>query len=241
MALTFESRLIDNKVAVIRCKGRITLGEEVLALEKEVNRLTKVDGSDYYRAKYVVLQLEETDFLDSSGLGCLVRMYGVLRAAGGGLNLCQMQSRVVRIIEMTNLGSVFPAYASEAQATEAFSTAARGADGRFDSSKIRVVCIDTSKDVLAGLNALLTRAGYAVFTTRYFGEAVTLVKTTEPRVVICGPGMMAVPNAASVIDKFGQTGGKLDVLKLPSDFYTADAGHAGQELIAQVQAIAAEK
>jgi DNA-binding NtrC family response regulator len=138
---------------------------------------------------------------------------------------------------MTNLGVVFPAYASEAQAIEAFTGAAQGADGRFDSSKIRVVCIDTSKDVLAGLNALLTRAGYAVFTTRYIGEAVTLVKTTQPRVIICGPGVMAVPNAASVIDKFGQADGKLDVLRLPADFYTADAGQAGQELIAQVQAL----
>ena len=237
MPLTFESQIIDNKVAVIRCKGRITLGEDVQALEKEVDRLTRIDGSDYYRAKHVVLQLAETDFLDSSGLGCLVRLYGVLRAAGGGLNLCQMQPRVTKIIEMTNLGMVFPAYESETRAIEAFAGGAKGPDKRFDASKIRVVCIDTSKDVLAGLNALLTRAGYAVFTTRYLGEAVTLVNTTEPRVVVCGPGMMAVHNAASVIEKFGQSGGKLDVLKLPSDFYTADAGAAGQELLSQVQAI----
>src|SRR5215472_10469891 len=101
MPLTFESRIIDNRVAVIRCRGRITLGEEVHALEREVDRLTKIDGSNYYRFKHVVLQLAETDFLDSSGLGCLVRLYGVLRAAGGGLNLCQMQPKVVKVIEMT--------------------------------------------------------------------------------------------------------------------------------------------
>lgn len=237
MPLIFESQIVDERIAVIRCKGRITLGEEVQALEKEVDRLTKVDGSDYYRAKHVVLHMAETDFLDSSGLGCLVRLYGVLRAAGGGLNLCQAPSRVAKIIEMTNLGGIFPAYASEAQAIEAFAGGAKTADKRFDATKIRVVCIDTSKDVLAGLNALLTRAGYAVFTTRYLGEAVTLVNTTEPRVVVCGPGMMAVPNAASVIDKFGHGAGKLDVLRLRSDFYTADAGAAGQELLSQVQAI----
>ncbi len=238
MPLTFESQLID-KFVVIRCKGRITLGEEVQALEGEVDRLTKVDGSNYYRAKHVVLQLAETDFLDSSGLGCLLRLYGVLRAAGGGLNLCRMQPKVLKVIEITNLGGVFPAYASEEEATAAFSGAGQGADRRFDSSKIRVVCIDTSKDVLAGLNALLTRAGYAVFTTRYIGEAVTLVKTTQPRIVVCGPGMMAVPNAGAIIDNFGQSGEKLDVVKLPSDFYTADAGQAGQDLLAQVQKLAA--
>jgi len=238
MALTFESH-INDKAVVIRCKGRITLGAEVQALEKEVDRLTKIEGSDYYRFRNVILQLEETEFLDSSGLGCLVRLYGVLRAAGGGLSLCQTPPKVAKVIEMTNLGIIFPAYDSEEQAIRAAATGAHSGSGRFDSSKIRIVCLDTSKDVLAGLNALLTRAGYAVFSTRYIGEAVTLVKTTQPRVVICCPGMLAIPNAAAVIDKLGQSGDRLDVVKLSADFYTADAGQAGQDLISQVQSLTA--
>lgn len=238
MPLTFESQIVD-KVAVIRCKGRIALGPEVQALEQEVDRQTKIAGSSTYRVKRVVLQLSETDFLDSSGLGTLVRLYGVLQAAGGGLKLCQMSPKVLKVIEMTNLGGVFPAYTSEGQAMDAFSDAPRTGKDGFDTSKVRIVCVDTSKDLLAGLSALLTRSGYEVLTTRYIGDAVTLVKTMRPRLVICGPGMATVPNAGTTVENLRQAG-KLDILNLPSDYSTAEAGQAGHDLIAQVQTLIAD-
>lgn len=234
MPLTFESQVID-KVAVIRCTGRIALGPEVQALEQEVDRHTRPDGA--HRVKRVVLQLAETDFLDSSGLGTLVRLYGVLRAAGGGLKLCQVSPRVMKVIEMTNLAAVFPRYTSEAQAVEAFSVAIRNPTEGLDSTKTRIVCVDTSKDLIAGLNALLTRAGYEVFTTRFAGDAVTLAKTMRPKLVICGPGITALPNSGTVIENLRQIA--KNVMSLPPDFYTADAGQAGQDLISQVQTLLA--
>lgn len=238
MPLTFESRTIDN-VAVIRCKGRIALGPEVQALEEEVDRQTKVAGTSAYKIRRVVLQLADTEFLDSSGLGALVRLYGVLQAAGGGLKLCQMSPKVLKVIEMTNLSGVFPAYTAEEQAIEAFSAALPAGKDGFDSSKVRIVCVDTSKDLLAGLSALLTRSGYEVLSTRYIGDAVTLVKTMRPRVVICGPGMATVPNAATTVENLRQSG-QLDVLNLPEGFYTAEAGQAGHDLVSQVQALIAD-
>lgn len=238
MPLDFESQVVD-KVAVIRCKGRITLGAEVDALEAEVDRHTRVDGTSAFGLKRVVLQLADTEFLDSCGLGALVRLFGVLRAAGGGLKLCQLSPRVLKVIDMTHLRSVFPPYTSEAQAIEAFSVAVRLPNEPPESSKVKIVCMDTSKDLLAALTALLTRSGYEVLTTRYIGDAVTLVRTTRPRLVICGPGMMAVPAAQSVIESLRKSGDKLDVLTLESGFYTAEAGEAAQDLLSQVQSITA--
>lgn len=238
MALTFDSQIID-KVAVIRCKGRITLGDEVQALEAEVNRQIKIPGTDTNRFKHVVLQLAETDFLDSSGLGSLVRLVGVLRAAGGGLKICQLSPRVLKVIEMTNLTAVFPPYESEAAAIAAFGVSAPAAGERAQSSKTRVVCVDTSKDLLAGLSAMLTRAGYEVLTTRFIGEAATLVSVSRPRVVIFGPGMQSVPATPSTIENFRRTDEHLKILQLASDFYTAEAGEAAQNLISQVQSLAA--
>ena len=95
MPLSFESQIVDN-VAVIRCKGRITLGPEANALEEEVQRQTRIPGTDVYRVKRVVLQMSDTDFLDSCGLGSLVRIYGILHSAGGGLKLCEIR-RPMRI------------------------------------------------------------------------------------------------------------------------------------------------
>jgi len=159
MPLTFQSKLIDD-VVVIRCRGRISFGAEVNALEAEVEQQTKVPGTNILSAHWVVLDLAETDYIDSSGLGALVRLLAVLRAAGGGLKLCQLSPQVRKVIEITNLVSLFPIYESEDQAIDAFSIASRSPTDRLGRSQTTIVCVDTSSDLLAALNALLTSSGY---------------------------------------------------------------------------------
>ena len=193
MPLTFETQVIDNDVVVIRYKGRITHGPDAEALEAEVDRQTKVPGTNLYELKWVVLNLGETEFIDSTGLGVLVRLYGLLRAAGGGLNLCGMPPNILKVLEVTNLTSLFPPYTSEGEAIDAFSLTERRRDHQPETPAVKIVCVDPSKDLLAGLNALLTRSGYHVFTTQYVGEAATLAKAIRPAVVIWGPGMIGVP------------------------------------------------
>ena len=235
MPLTFESKVVDD-VAVIRCKGRITFGPETYALEAEIDRHTKVAGTKIYFVTRVALNLAEAEFIDSGGLGTLVRLMVSLRAAGGGLKLCQPSPKVLRVVQTMNLGSLFPEYASEREAVEAFEIAEDRADERSKSSKIRIVCVDPSNDLLAGLYALLSPTGHEVFTTRFVGEATALAKASRPAILVCGPGMITVPTASAAIDKLRQNGEGIEVLQLPSDFYTADAGQAGQELLSRVQA-----
>jgi hypothetical protein len=99
--------------------------------------------------------------------------------------------------------------------------------------------VDPSKDLLAGVYALLSGAGYEVFTTCYLSEATALAKASKPTVLICGPGMSAVPTASAAIEKLRQNGGGIQVLQLPSDFQTAEAGEAGRGLLSQVRAATA--
>jgi anti-sigma B factor antagonist len=239
MPLTFETKVIDNMVAVIHCKGRITFGPEAEVLEAEVGRQTKVAGSNLYQLTMVVLHLGETEFIDSTGLGAIVRLSNVLRAAGGGLKLCQMSPNVLNVIETTGLNSLFPPYSSEAEAIKAFSRTERSREGEPDAPGAGIVCMDPSMDLLAGLNALLTRSGYEVFTTRYVSGAVTLAKATRARIVILGPGMINVPTAPEILEKLKQDGGSIKVLQLASDFHTAEAAGAGQDLLSQVRALLA--
>ena len=79
MQLKLQNERIGN-VAVIRCDGRIVTGDEVQALQIEVEKLT-LDTKD------VVLNLEHVDYLDSGGLGALVRLTRVLRRQHGGMVL----------------------------------------------------------------------------------------------------------------------------------------------------------
>jgi len=237
MKLTLESHVKDD-VLVIRCKGRISFGKEVEALEAEVHKHTKIEGTEVFIVKQVVIHLADAEYLDSSGLGALIRMLGILQAAGGGLKLCQLSPTVAKVMEVTNLSSLFHPYSTEAHAIAAFSHGHRPHGESLGSSKTRIVCIDPSSNLLAGLSALLTRSGYEVFTTRHVGDASTLVRAIAPSLMISGPGMHAHPTGSAMIEKFRQSG-HLHVLQLPPDFHTAEAGQAGQDLLSQVRALVA--
>src|ERR1700689_2676664 len=113
MPLTLESQLMGD-VVVIRCQGRIVAGAEVDALQAEFEKQIPI-------SRKVVLQLAETDFIDSSGLGALVRVFSVLKGAGGDLKMCHLSPRVLRVLEITNLLNIFRTYPSEKDAIAEFS------------------------------------------------------------------------------------------------------------------------
>ena len=120
MQLILQSQNIED-VAVVRCQGRIVAGAEADALRRELENLTRV-------RKKVVLQLADVGFIDSAGLGALVRLFGVLQNAGGGLKLCQLSPFVLQVLQATNLLGVFRTYQSENEAIEAFSERPRSAE-----------------------------------------------------------------------------------------------------------------
>ena len=191
MQLTLQTQNVGN-VVVVRCRGRIVSGDEVRFLQLELEKQTDL-------TKNVVLQLAEVSYVDSGGLGALVRIFGILRADGGDLKLCELSPFVVQVLQATNLLKVLRPYASEKEAIEAFSARPQAPEETSHASSTRVVCLDTSLDLLAYLKVVLQRSGYEVFTTRYPSDAVALAVGTKPRVVVCGPGMHANESA---IEKF---------------------------------------
>ena len=224
MQLILQSQIMGD-VVVIHCQGRIVLGDEVRTLQQEVEKLTHV-------RKSVVLQLAEVSYVDSGGLGALVRLRNLLRFDGGDLKLCQLSPFVLQVLTATKLLGVFHTYASEKEAIEAFSWAL--APPEKTSGGTRIVCIDSSNDLLAYLNVLLKRAGYEVFTTRYPSDAMILIRATKPRIVIYGSGMQT---SESAIEQFRQSVANVQVLLLPSDFSTAEASQAGTELVDRVRSV----
>ena len=93
MRLTLDSQMVDD-VVVVRCQGCIVAGAEVAALQTELDKQTAY-------VKMVVLHLADVDYIDSSGLGALVRALGVLQAAGGSLKLCQASPSVLQVLQVT--------------------------------------------------------------------------------------------------------------------------------------------
>jgi anti-sigma B factor antagonist len=65
----------------------------------------------------VVVDLSEVTFLDSTGLGDLVRAKEAARSLGGELNLVLTQPRIRRVLEITGLDSEFVIHDTLAAAT----------------------------------------------------------------------------------------------------------------------------
>ncbi len=89
MKLICKSHQVGD-VVVIRCVGRIVAGEESLPLRLEIEK-------SLLETKRFVLHLAGVAYIDSGGLGALVRPLGTLRSARGDLKLWQPSPLLTQI------------------------------------------------------------------------------------------------------------------------------------------------
>jgi anti-sigma B factor antagonist len=98
-----------DDAAVIRPQGRLTL---VTAPQLRSLVLKAVED---HRIR-VVIDLSETEFMDSSGLGALISGLKTTRQAGGDLRIACMGPQVATIIQLANLDRILRPYDSVAEA-----------------------------------------------------------------------------------------------------------------------------
>lgn len=67
------------------------------------------------RGPWLALDLSELNFIDTTGVGLLVRLVHNLREKKGDLALIAPRGQVLRILRWTNLTRVFPMYDSVAE------------------------------------------------------------------------------------------------------------------------------
>jgi anti-sigma B factor antagonist len=108
-------RQIGN-VVVIDISGKITHGEGNLRLREMVHDLLGKNN------KKILLNLGEVHYVDSSGMGELVRIYTTIRDQGGEVRLVNPSSRIKGLLEMTRLNAVFQIEHTEAAAVASFSS-----------------------------------------------------------------------------------------------------------------------
>lgn len=101
-------------VTVLDISGRITLGEGNIVLRELVRDLSEKG------AKAIVLNLGEVHYIDSSGIGELVKAHATMRNQGGQLKLANLNKRVHDLLEMTRLSAVFDIQKDEASAIKSF-------------------------------------------------------------------------------------------------------------------------
>jgi anti-sigma B factor antagonist len=109
-----EERVV-NDVTVLDLKGKITLGEGDEALKDKINSLI-LQGR-----KRILLNLEGVPYIDSAGLGEVVRTYTTVSRQGGQLKLVNLTKRITDLLMITKLLTVFETFETEPEALKSFS------------------------------------------------------------------------------------------------------------------------
>ena len=174
MRLSLDTREV-GRVTIVSCNGRIVSGGESEALRAHVAWLL-------HDRRSIVLHLGDVAFIDSSGLGTIVRTLTSVRQAHGDLKLCNVPEHVRKVLELSHLTKLFDAHESEEKAVAAFYAPKARTDAIVPTGR-SVLCLDTDANVLAYLRELL-RPGYDVEAVRDGQEALHAVRNRRPDLIL---------------------------------------------------------
>jgi anti-sigma B factor antagonist len=101
-------------VLILDLHGKVMIGEGDDALREAVTRVV-----DSGKTK-LVLNLADVPYVDSAGLGEIVRCYTTVSRKGGRLKLLNLTKKIKDLLSITKLLTVFETYDSEDEAVKSF-------------------------------------------------------------------------------------------------------------------------
>jgi anti-sigma B factor antagonist len=101
-------------VVILDLHGKILIGEGDDALREAVTNL-----ADSGKTK-ILLNLAEVPYVDSAGLGEIVRTYTTVSRKGGKLKLLNLTKKIQDLLSITKLLTVFETYEDESEAINSF-------------------------------------------------------------------------------------------------------------------------
>ncbi len=113
--MKLSSRL-SGQVTVLDLEGKILLGEGDVVIKQAVDELLAKGR------KNLLLNLAKVPYIDSAGLGQIIRCFTAIRKAGGSLKLLSPNARVVDLLTVTKLVNVFDWYNDESAALASFTS-----------------------------------------------------------------------------------------------------------------------
>jgi anti-sigma B factor antagonist len=230
MQLRLESRPVGD-VLLIQCHGRIIAGNEVFTLHARV-----VDAIEKYGD--VVLQLDQVEFVDSSGLGAMMRLVQAARSKGGDLKLTGVPAKVHKVLQLTNLLAQFEVYESIEEAITAAYLGSRYSRGKTGDSRPRLLCVYASTDVCTFLREVLCSAGYNPLTTTSIDDAQILLKATKAKLVVVSARIQFV-HGKPIRKALEEIDPSVGLLVLDENFATDDPGEAAEKLLSGVSGLMA--
>jgi anti-sigma B factor antagonist len=103
-----------GSIVILTPKGYLTGGDETEELEKAIEALAEAGN------KSLLMNLSETQHLNSTALGVLIKSHASYVRRGGQMKLCSVDKRIENIFVITKLSLVFDVYPTEEQAIASF-------------------------------------------------------------------------------------------------------------------------
>ena len=101
-------------VTILDLKGKLTLGAGAEILRDTVSSVV------FQGERKILLNLAGVPYLDSGGLGELVRCSVITGRASGAVKLINLTSKITDLLAITKLSNVFDTFDSESEALASF-------------------------------------------------------------------------------------------------------------------------
>jgi anti-sigma B factor antagonist len=108
------SKRKKGDVVILDLSGNLTLGPPEQSFKDAIADLTARKQTN------VLVNLQGVEFMDSSGVGALVKSFTTLSKSGGKLKLLQAGKFIQHTLKLTGLIGIFELYDDEASALSSF-------------------------------------------------------------------------------------------------------------------------
>ena len=121
--MTLQSRYV-GQVVIVDIRGKITAGEGDAVLRRALRELLNSDR------RHILINLENTTYVDSCGLSELVACYKRARERNGMIKLLSSPGRVRDLLRVTRLDEVLEVYSDKDSALASFYCGSAENEGR---------------------------------------------------------------------------------------------------------------
>jgi anti-sigma B factor antagonist len=111
--MKFKSKELSG-IEIISLEGNVLGGPDATELNDSLHRLVE------QKKKKVVVDLSEVPLMNSSGLGMLIAAATTMRNAGGELKLAGASEKILHLLKVTKLVTIFEHHPTVKKAIESF-------------------------------------------------------------------------------------------------------------------------
>ena len=172
-----------GEVTILDLKGKITLNEGDEVLKDKINSLI-MQGK-----KKILLNLADVPYIDSAGLGEIVRTYTTVSRQGGQLKLVNLTKRITDLLMITKLLTVFETFEVEQDAIKSYSERffrVAGSSESIDVTALRRVPVVAPVVAKATAGRPVWREGpFVQVAVRQQKSCCRFVRPSGPRISSC--------------------------------------------------------